>query len=192
MMYQRLRILPLSLLFLIACTHAPDARRDAPFSPPSEPASVNLRAIVIPAAGAERALASGEHLSEGQQFAVRVTVHASVHLYVVLTHRGGASQLIHRTDSPLARADALRIPAADAWVTVPALSPGDRLCLVSSTVPLALMPDCTPEDEDPLRPRHPPRQRPAPPTKGNAERFSPATERIPLPTADDSRLPSSY
>ncbi len=129
-MYLRLRILPFSLSFLIACTNFQELLPDPSLwehcehsylERPSKLSSVNVHSIVVPAAGAERELASGEHLSEGQQFAVRVTVHAYVHLYVVQTHRGGASQLLHRTDSPLARADEFRIPAADAWITVPAL-----------------------------------------------------------------------
>jgi len=191
------RILALPLSCLLACTHAPDVRRDAPPSQSGEPASVKLLAIVVPAAGTERALALDEHLSERQRFALRVTVNAAVHLYVLRSHPGGTSQLIYHTDGPVTRADMLRIPAADQWISVPALNSGDRLCLVPSTEPLAVLPDCTPEDEDPLHPRHPPpppppRERPAPPTKGNTERRSPVPPRIPLPTSPPSSPPSSY
>lgn len=147
-----------------------------------ELSAVALFVLNILRDGQDAPLAPGEALREGDRFAVTVKLREARYVYVAHMGAGGLLRVLSPSEGDTARTEAnaeVRLPAANEYLTVPALHRDERLCFLCAGTPVSLDDgDAQAESEaktEPPKDSPPPKQEPAPRTDsvrkvGNGER----------------------
>lgn len=131
-----------------------------------------------------RLLADGEVLQRGDQFAVLLHLDQPRHVYVLHSRPGATTTPLYPQAASTLVPSALvqRVPADGQYLTIPALEPGDALCVVLSLNRLtAPLPSCSgTNDGRDIETGH----------KGTEQRPSSNRIVLPLPLAEAPREPT--